>query len=131
VPGPKYRMALGSRWRLLLRVSLAGEASSGTGKWAASLCEPEATTGLSLMDRSCNLMRLCVDCRKPFEPIHEDAIVCAPCCHLEQSEICFQALSLGEGSVECAWARKDHPEPHLWEGVIGDAKVKIEWRKIT
>jgi hypothetical protein len=75
------------------------------------------------------MYRLCDECKQPFEVEHPDMILCAACCKLEDHEICFEALGLGEGSVECHIARKDHRPPHFWEGPIGDAQVRIEWTR--
>ncbi len=74
-------------------------------------------------------MRLCQKCKQPFEVEHPDMILCEKCCRLEDHQICFDALSLGEGSVECFWAQKGHTSPHYWEGVIDGAAVRIEWKR--
>lgn len=71
----------------------------------------------------------CVQCGRLFDPPFEKAVLCSECCHLEDHEICFEALSLGEGSVECDMARKDHLPPHIWIGTIGDCVVEIRWTK--
>lgn len=76
-------------------------------------------------------MKLCLKCKQPFEPEAYWQILCVNCCKLRDSEICFEALSLGEGSVECVWAQKGHEVPHKWEGRIGDCRVKIEWEKVS
>ncbi len=74
-------------------------------------------------------MRLCEECGKPFAPEEDYAVVCPPCCAIPDDQICFDHLHLGEGSMECDWARKDHPQPHKWEGVIDGAAVRVEWKR--
>lgn len=71
-----------------------------------------------------------MDCKKWFEPEFHQAIVCTECCRIPDELVCHDNLHLGEGMIECDLARKSHfPDmPHLWEGMIGDKKVYIEWR---
>jgi len=77
------------------------------------------------------MKKICEECGKPFETIMIWAVICEACCFLPDSAICFEALSLWEGSVECHWAAKGHAQPHKWEGVIAGNHVKIEWNRLV
>lgn len=73
-------------------------------------------------------IRVCIQCKQPFQYEHEHEILCEKCCHLEPHEICNSWLHLGEGSMECFIARADHPMPHFWKGEIDGKEVRVEWR---